>query len=118
VSAVTEATEATVPVRVTAWRPINKDTLIGSVDIVLGRSLEINGLLVLRSAESNWVAFPGEPRIGADDKVIRDTRGKKQHNTILKWSNRASSDRFKNAVLTAITERFGEGAFDNGDDAS
>jgi hypothetical protein len=98
------------PVRVVAWRAINKGVVVGSVDLVLGKSLEIFGCLVMRSNRSVWVAFPGKPQIGADDKAIWDGRGKQQFTVILKWSDRVSGDRFSHAVLSAIASKHGEGA--------
>jgi hypothetical protein len=103
------------PVRVTAWYPINKGVIVGSVDLVLGESLEIFGCWVVRSNDSIWVAFPGEPRFGPDEKLVRDAHGKKQYNTILKWNDRASSDRFQHAVLGAIAAEFGDDALNGGD---
>ena len=102
------------PVRVTAWRPIHKGVVLGSVDLALGKSLEIFGCLVMRSIESVWVAFPGKPQIGTDDKAIRDSRGKQQYTPVLKWSDQVSSDRFTHSVLSAITARYGDGAMDDG----
>jgi hypothetical protein len=107
--------ESAMPVRVTAWRPINKPPVIGAVDIVLGRSLEIFGSLVLSSNGKIWVSFPGAPQLDANDRLIRDARGKKQFTTIMKWSDRVAADRFKHSVLRAISDQYGPEALDPGD---
>jgi hypothetical protein len=96
------------PIAITAWRRIDKGPVIGSVDLVLGKSLEIYGCLVMRSNGACWVAFPGKPRIGADDKVARDDRGKAQYSVVLKWGDRLSGDRFSHAVLNAIAAKYGD----------
>jgi hypothetical protein len=73
-----------------------------------GKSLEIFGILVLRSHERIWCAFPGLPIIGADDRVLRDDRGKVRYKIGLKWSDRSSGDKFSAFVIAAITAQYGE----------
>jgi hypothetical protein len=113
-----QSAEAAMPVRATAWRPINKPPVIGAVDIVLGKSFEIHGVLVLQTNGNVWVALPGAPRIDANDRVIRDHRGKVAYSTLMKWGDRVSGDRFKHGVLRAIVDQFGAQALDIGGGAS
>jgi hypothetical protein len=55
---------------------------------VLGRSLEILGIVALQSDGKVWCSFPGKPQIGAGDKPIRD--------------DKARRDLWSNAVIAAL----------------
>jgi DNA-binding cell septation regulator SpoVG len=105
------------PVRILAWKPIFKGSLIGRANVLLGKALEVHGLLVMKGSAGCWVAFPGIPKFDfTTDKIMRDARGEVEYgDVILKWSDRVSSDRFKHAVVNAITDKFGPDALNGGD---
>jgi hypothetical protein len=104
----------TMPVRILNWRPVHRPPIVGSFDCILGKNLEIRGSRVMQTNGTLWVAFEGKPKIGPDGQALRDARGKVDYATILKWTDRAAADRFRDSVLAAITRQFGANALTGG----
>jgi hypothetical protein len=99
------------PFMATDWKRIDKGSLVGAVDGLLGKSLKVHGGLVMRGANGRmWVNLPGKPQLDANGVALRDDKGKIKYTSIFEWADRDASDRFSEAVLGAIVARFGTDA--------
>src|SRR4051812_18060387 len=84
------------------WRPLARNSLLGFVAVRLKNGLTIRDITVLRTGEKLWCGLPSKPIVGADGVAHKDAKGKTKYSPILEWPNRATSDRFNEAVITAL----------------
>jgi hypothetical protein len=87
------------PVIATNWRPIGKNTLVGTADVVLGR-LILKGVCYHRSGDKRWVGFPAREWL--------DRAGQRQFSDIVGFTNPDAGRRMREAVLQAILALTGE----------
>jgi hypothetical protein len=83
------------------YKPIGKNTLIASVDLTIPRwHLTFRGCLFHRKNGREWAAFPAREWI--------DQPGAKQYADLIKFTDRATAERFQAAALAAIHAVAGE----------
>ncbi len=106
----------TMPVRILSLKLICKPPVLAVVDALVGRALEIDGIMIMRSPGNLWISMPAKPQIGRDDKVVRDSAGKVKYIPTMKWTDRIIADRFKNSLLNAVAAQYGPDVFHVGED--
>jgi hypothetical protein len=87
--------------RLTAWRPLRKNSLVGFVTLELPNGLTIRDISVHESHGKSWAALRAKPMIDGEGRCIRNDVGKIQYATILAWRDRDLADRFSAAVVEA-----------------
>jgi hypothetical protein len=87
---------------VVAWKPRQRSTLLGFVDVLLPNGLTIRDITVHTKNGKAWVSLPAKPIVGPDGLAQRDDAGKIRYTPILEWPDRAVADRFSIAVTAAI----------------
>lgn len=99
------------------WRSVRKNSLIGYATVRIRlRELEleliINDCPVHTSHGSTWATLPGRPQVDKAGLPIRNEKGRQKYQPFAKWSNRAVTDRFSEAVVRAVIHAHGPAALD------
>lgn len=80
--------------KISNFKTIGKNSLIAAFDLELPSGMTINGAMLMRSGESEWISFPGIPT-GEKD-------GKKTYKPVVSIPNRDRRDKFNEQVLQAL----------------
>lgn len=89
--------------RLVSFKPLVKGALKGFATIELPIGLKICDCPVLVSNGKAWATFPGKPQIGQDGRQI-EVNGKKQFTSIMSWPDRATADRWSEAVVELVRQ--------------
>ena len=81
-------------VQISDFRPLSKHTLKGVFTLRLPSGMIIHGCMLHESNGARWIGLPGKP--------YTDSSGKQTFSKILEFSDRATADRFRDAVLEAL----------------
>ncbi|MGH7194444.1 MAG: hypothetical protein ACREJM_13065 [Candidatus Saccharimonadales bacterium] len=100
--------------RLVDWRPLIKGALKGFVSVELPVGLQILDCPVLTSGGKSWVSLPAKPQLDRDGHPIVKN-GKAQFSAILKWRDRALSDRWSDAVVALIRAAHPDALDDGGE---
>jgi hypothetical protein len=76
--------------------------LWGFVRAETWNGLIISAVIFRRSDGSFWAVPAGVPIIGADDRVIRDQKGKAPYQPIVEFISRERSERWSDSVIAAL----------------
>lgn len=89
--------------RLISFKPLVKGALRGFAGIELPIGLVIEDCPVLVGRDGAWATLPSKPVL---DREGRQTKsgGKPQYAAILKWRDRALSDRFSQAVVELVRQ--------------
>jgi hypothetical protein len=87
-------------VRISDWRPLDRNTLKGAFTVVLPSGLIIHDVMVHEKNGERWLSFPA--------KEWEDARGNRQFARFIGFADRATSDRFRDQVLAALAEHLKE----------
>jgi hypothetical protein len=100
-------------VRVTAFRPFQRNTLRGFCTVHVGEMhLTIHDIGVHQHANGvRWAALPGKPVLDRDGTAKRTRDGRIEYARLLSFDSRAVSDAFAAAVIVALLDH-DEIAFD------
>jgi hypothetical protein len=79
--------------------------LRGFATVELPIGLKLVDCPVLVSNGKAWVNLPSKPVLDRDGLQKTDVRGKPAYAAILEWRSRDLSERFSEAVITAIRQR-------------
>ena len=102
------AAEARRGLRLVSFKPLKKGGLLGFVSIeILAIGMTVVDCPVQKTAGRIWVALPAKPVLGQDGHQV-EVGGKKQYAAILKWRDRARSDRFSDRVVQLVREQYPE----------
>jgi hypothetical protein len=89
------------PIVASNWKPINKNTLVGSADIYVTRwRFRFYGVLWHRKGDQEWISLPAKEWTGADGKRVFTALGK--------FENHGDQRRFSEAAIVAIKQIAGE----------
>ena len=97
------------PVSLLAWKPITKGALRGFAKIRLGQAMIIHDVALLTNNGRRWANPPSKPQMDKDGNALRDGAGKIKYVPIIEWTDKATADRFSEAVI-AVVERENPGA--------
>lgn len=90
------------PVSLLAWKPLPRNSLRGFAKVRLGKSMIINDVAVHCSHGRRWAQLPAKPLVLSDGQVKRDQNGKMTYVPLVEWTDREASDRFSEAVISAV----------------
>jgi hypothetical protein len=94
--------------RLVSFKPLRKGGLLGFCTIeILAIGLTVDDCPLQSTHGRIWCGLPGKPVIGQDGRHA-EAGGKKQYAAILKWRDRAHSDRFSDAVVELVRRRHPE----------
>src|SRR4051812_10173887 len=89
--------------RCDGWVEIGKKTLRGKVSVTLPNGLTINEVTIHNLNGKTWASLPSKPMIGRDGQQMVDAKtGKPRYVPLMSWPDRATSDRFSEAVISAV----------------
>lgn len=81
--------------KITNYKAIGKNTLIGAFDLELPSGICLYGVMLMTNEKGSWVNFPGIP-------YERD--GKTQYKPVVNIPERDRRDAFNTMTLTALRE--------------
>jgi hypothetical protein len=87
-----------------AWRPLVKGALRGLATVELPIGLKLIDCPVLVSNGKAWASLPSKPVLDRDGRHKTDANGKGTYVAMLDWRSRELSERFSQAVVTAIRQ--------------
>jgi hypothetical protein len=86
-----------------AWTPIGKGTLIGRAKVLLPIGLEIDGIGLFRTENgARWAQLPSELMRGSDGQPLKNAAGKDRYRSFLRWSSKDLQERFSAALFALI----------------
>ncbi|TIM37654.1 hypothetical protein [Mesorhizobium sp.] len=88
--------------------------LVGFADVhVPAWRLKIFGCPVFDGAGRRWVSLPAKPQLDRDKRALTDANGKVVYNPTAAFDDKATADRFSEAVISALIA-FNPDAFGTG----
>jgi hypothetical protein len=81
------------------WKPHDKNTLKGFFTASLPSGLVFHDLMLHEKSGTRWIAFPG--------REWKSSQGNRQYARFVEFRDRATADRFRDAVLAALDRCFG-----------
>lgn len=99
------------PLIASNYRPVQKNTLKGFVDITFPET----GIIVKECSwhEGNgreWVSFPGKPQLNRDGTHRKDeSTGKPLYTNVIEFADKTKRDGFNSAAIKAIYKLLGDG---------
>ena len=79
--------------KITNYKAIGKNTLVGAFDLLLPSGLAVYGAMIHRKNDSEWIAFPGKP-------YTKD--GKTEYTKLVDIPDRDTRDKFNALVIAAL----------------
>lgn len=93
--------------RLVAFKPLKKGALLGFATIEMAPGLTIADCPLQSSHGRVWCGLPAKPVLDQAGRQV-EASGKKQYAAILKWRDRALSDRFSERVVELVREQYPE----------
>lgn len=96
-------------VKITRFREFKNQagTLLGFFSAEMPSGIVIHGLkLMVGPQGTRFVGMPGEKRRGENDQPVLDDRGKLVYDQVVDFRDRATRDRFNEAVLAALRAKY------------
>ncbi len=93
--------------RLRAWKPLRKGSLVGFAAITLPIGLEIDDCAVFVSGSRRWANLPARPMRGADGQPVLDEKGRPKYVPLLRWGTHGLNARFGEAVIAAVEAEHG-----------
>lgn len=87
---------------ISAWRPLSKNSLRGVFSATMPSGMVFHDLMLLEKDGKRWIGFPGKPWI--------DQQGKTRYANFIEFRDKASANRFHDAVLAALDDYLAEAA--------
>lgn len=88
-------------VTILEWRPMKRNSLLGSVSLQLG-ALKIKDVTVNTNSGRIWAGMPAKPMVDRDGNAMRNEQGKIRYVPILEWDTKTAGDRFSASVVAAL----------------
>jgi hypothetical protein len=101
---VTDAPRARL-LRLVGFKELRKGALLGFATIEIAPGLTIVDCPLQSSGGRVWCAPPAKPVLGSDGRQV-ETNGKKQYVAILRWRDRAMSDRFSDRIVELVRQQY------------
>lgn len=88
-----------------SWRPLRQNTLRGFASVRLRNGLAIHDVVVHTSHARSWASLPSKPMLDRSGTALRDSEtGKLRYAPILEWPDRATANRFSDAVVALVEQ--------------
>jgi hypothetical protein len=95
--------------RAANWRPHQKNTLQGFLDLELPSGLVLRECSYHARDGKAWIGLPSKPQIGRDGKHRADENGKLLYAAIIDFATKEARERFHAAALQAVRVLLGQG---------
>jgi hypothetical protein len=100
--------------QIVEWRPKRKGARASFVTAHFpGLHMTFSGCAAFEKGTRRWVQPPSRPLQGDDGKPLLDADGKPRWAPLIKFTSREASDRFSDAVISALLRQhpdaFGDG---------
>jgi hypothetical protein len=102
--------------KILKWTPYRNPagTMAGFLSAELPSGMIINDMrLMIGPKGGRWIATPSEKRLDADGKPVIGPEGKPVYNQFIEFRDKASRDRFQDAILELLRSAHPE-LFDGG----
>jgi hypothetical protein len=86
------------------FRALAKNTLCGFARVRLASGMVLHDVAIHQRESRAWASPPGRPMIGRDGTQMRAADGKVQFAPTITFADRATGDRFSEAVIAALRE--------------
>jgi hypothetical protein len=90
--------------RLISWQPVHKGPLRGFACVKLPIGLRILDVPIRAGINGLWAGLPAKPEIDRDGRRKTDINGKPVYAEMLRWRDRALSDRFSRAVVALVRQ--------------
>ena len=84
------------------FKPMERNTLRGFLRVWLPSGMVVHDMSLHVKDGKAWVSPPGRPMVGRDGTQIRDSAGKGQFNPTISFTDRATQDKFSEAIVAAV----------------
>lgn len=91
-------------VKVLDWRPMPRNTLRGFAKLEFPSGMVISDVVILQSERGPWASPPSKPMISRDGSAMKDDAGKIRYVPVIEFVDRATRERWSDAVITALRE--------------
>jgi DNA-binding cell septation regulator SpoVG len=81
-------------IRISNWRPIGKNTLVGAFTVHLPSGLIIHDVMVHQKETGRWIQFPS--------REWTNQQGERQFMRFIEFDSRERSDAFRDLTLSAL----------------
>ena len=93
--------------RCVAWKPLQRNTLLGFATIQHASGLVLSDITVHRKGERCWASPPGKPKLDQSGTALRDREtGKIEYVQIVSFEPDALRHRWSDAVVDAVRRDF------------
>jgi len=82
------------------WRPCSKRSLVGFFSAKLPSGMVLHDLMLHERNGSRWISFPAREWVNGG--------GEKKYVRLVEFTDRATADRFRDAVLSSLDRHLGE----------
>ena len=91
------------PLAISDWTPLKRNTLIGSFNVHLPDGMTISGCLLHRTGDQNEprIALPGAAQVDRDE-LKRSAEGRILYRTIIQFNNKERYRRFAAPILEEL----------------
>jgi hypothetical protein len=89
-------------IRVTDWRPLRKNSLLGFARIEFPSGMIISDVTILNGERGPWASPPSKPQIDRDGSVVRDQNGKIRYSPFIEFTSREVRNRWSATVIEAL----------------
>lgn len=93
--------------RLVSFKPLVKGALRGFANVELPNRLRIDDCPICVSGGKAWAGLPAKPVLDRDGRHV-ETDGKKQYAALLHWPDRATADRWSDAVAALVRAEYPE----------
>jgi hypothetical protein len=95
------------------FKPIVKGALRGFATVQLPIGIVIADVPICTSHGKTWASLPSKPILDADGRHAEEG-GKRKYAPILRWANRATADRWSQAVVDLVRQHHPDAMDDGG----
>ena len=88
--------------KVADFKPIRAGALIGFCDVHLPSGMVLHRCSIFAKDDKAWAAPPAKQVVGKDGTVQKTTAGKARYEATVSFADRATQERWSNAVIEAI----------------
>jgi hypothetical protein len=88
--------------QVSDFKPVAAGALRGFCDVVMPSGMKLHRCSIFAKDGKAWAGPPSKQVIGKDGTVQRDANGKVRYEPTVSFADRATQDRWSEAVITAL----------------
>jgi hypothetical protein len=102
------AKEGAEMIRASNWRPLQRNTLPGFMDLELPSGLIIRDCLLHRRHGKDWIGLPPKPMLDKSQALVKDATGRIVYVPLVEIKDKAARERFQAGALDAANALIGD----------